>query len=138
MTKSKASTQENKDVVVKNKPLAQSKLNAFKKVLLELRERIQRTMEQNRSKDLETTSSAEPGDDGDVAVQTYEKEILFEITGNERETLSNIDAALRRIANRSYGYCERCAKPIPLKRIKVLPYSRFCLTCQAVYESKRR
>jgi RNA polymerase-binding transcription factor len=44
--------------------------------------------------------------------------------------LSEIDAALQRLADGSYGICEHCGEQIPWERLDVLPETRFCSPCQ--------
>jgi DnaK suppressor protein len=51
--------------------------------------------------------------------------------------LLDIDAALQRLEDGSYGICERCAEPIPWQRLEVLPMSRLCTPCQYLAESGR-
>ena len=51
--------------------------------------------------------------------------------------LSEIDAALQRLVDGSYGICERCAEPIPLERLEALPMTRLCTPCQYLAESGR-
>ena len=51
--------------------------------------------------------------------------------------LSDIDGALQRLEDGSYGICERCAEPIPWQRLEVLPMSRLCTPCQYLDESVR-
>jgi len=51
--------------------------------------------------------------------------------------LSEIDAALQRLVEGSYGICERCAEPIPWERLEVLPMTRRCTPCQYLAESGR-
>ncbi|MBI2069698.1 MAG: TraR/DksA family transcriptional regulator [Elusimicrobia bacterium] len=134
--KTKTAAKKPAKTVVLTSPLSASELKAFKKELFEMRQKLSSELEGVRSKDLKEAMDAEPGDDADVATQTYEKEMLFEITGSERETLMQIDEALRRIENKTYGICDQCKKPIPLKRLRVLPYSRYCMNCQAMFESR--
>lgn len=51
--------------------------------------------------------------------------------------LDEIDAAVQRLEEGSYGICEVCGEPIPWERLEVLPMSRLCTTCQRVAESGR-
>jgi RNA polymerase-binding transcription factor len=51
--------------------------------------------------------------------------------------LSEIDAALQRLEEGSYGICERCTEPIRWERLEVLPMSRLCTPCQYLAESGR-
>jgi DnaK suppressor protein len=51
--------------------------------------------------------------------------------------MGEIEAALERLENGSYGICERCTEPIPFERLEVLPMTRLCTPCQYVAESGR-
>src|SRR5215217_3050932 len=51
--------------------------------------------------------------------------------------LSEIESALQRLDEGSYGICERCAEPIPWERLEVLPMSRLCTPCQYLADSCR-
>lgn len=47
-----------------------------------------------------------------------------------RRVLGEIDAALGRLDDGSYGTCERCGATIPVERLEIVPYARYCVTCQ--------
>src|SRR5690349_6000250 len=65
-------------------------------------------------------------DTGDPA-QAHDRAALLADT---RRSLELITGALRRIADGTYGRCERCESPIPAERLRVLPHARFCVPCQ--------
>ncbi|MFE7767271.1 TraR/DksA family transcriptional regulator [Streptomyces sp. NPDC057438] len=44
--------------------------------------------------------------------------------------LKEIDAAFARVQDRTYGTCLGCSKPIPVERLEILPYTRFCVPCR--------
>ncbi len=46
-----------------------------------------------------------------------------------RRELADIEAALRRIEEGSYGTCEKCGGPMGLQRMRAIPEARFCLSC---------
>lgn len=117
-------------------PLSSAKLKVFKKDLLNLQKTLTTKLEVQKEKDLEAITTPVPGDDADIATQTYEKEMLFEISDAEREILKQIEDALRRLEDKTYGLCAKCYKPIPLKRLKVIPYTNYCLSCQSQYEAR--
>ncbi len=52
-----------------------------------------------------------------------------------RRELADIDAALRRIEEGSYGRCEACGGPMGLQRIRAIPEARFCLSCSGQREA---
>jgi DnaK suppressor protein len=51
---------------------------------------------------------------------------------NERleETLEQVNAALRRIEDGTYGQCTQCGEPISPERLAVIPYAKYCIECQ--------
>jgi DnaK suppressor protein len=70
------------------------------------------------------------GDDIDLAKNVLDKEILQELTDTQQSLLNLISIALEKINRGTYGICESCNKPIAVKRIKVLPWARYCIKCQ--------
>ncbi|MBU2615178.1 MAG: TraR/DksA family transcriptional regulator [Elusimicrobia bacterium] len=77
----------------------------------------------------------EIGDEVDSATMSVEKEILFELTNNEKAMLDTIESALRKIEQNNFGACESCSKPITFNRLKAMPWVRYCITCQKAYET---
>ena len=75
-----------------------------------------------RLKDL-TEISADTGDPGEA----HNQAALLAAT---RHSLEQIAGALRRIADGSYGRCERCDTPIPVERLEALPHAGSCVPCQ--------
>lgn len=67
--------------------------------------------------------------DTDVREQVGHETIEAEIKDLMRK-LNDIELALKKIAKEKYGFCERCAKPIPLPRLKILPEARYCVECE--------
>jgi RNA polymerase-binding transcription factor len=62
----------------------------------------------------------------------YDEETLIARTVSSRRALADTAAALRRIAEDTYGTCKRCAGSIPLERLHAVPQTPFCLPCQQV------
>ncbi|MDI3408965.1 TraR/DksA family transcriptional regulator [Streptomyces cavernicola] len=56
--------------------------------------------------------------------------VLSAQTTSIRDVLKEIDAAFDRLEQGTYGDCLRCAKPIPIERLEILPYVRACVGCQ--------
>ncbi|MFC9970484.1 TraR/DksA family transcriptional regulator [Spirillospora sp. NPDC127200] len=53
---------------------------------------------------------------------------------NLRQSLTEIDNALARLEDGTYGKCEGCAKDIPAGRLEILPYVRYCVGCQGKHD----
>jgi len=69
-------------------------------------------------------------DDGDWAVVDISEDINLRRLAAHRKALHDIDEALRKIAEGSYGTCEECGEPIGEKRLSVLPAATLCVVCQ--------
>ena len=74
----------------------------------------------------------------DMSADTYERELAMNLASSEQEVLYQIDDALKRIDEGTYGSCQQCAKPITLSRLKAVPYTSLCISCQRVKEQKAR
>jgi DnaK suppressor protein len=59
-----------------------------------------------------------------------QEEIVETLRHGARVALTGIEAALKRIDSGRYGSCVRCAAPIPLERLEILPDVALCMTCQ--------
>lgn len=59
------------------------------------------------------------------------------LLGHELAALRDIDAALRRIADGSYGTCTVCGEPIDLGRLEAEPAARICSACKDAFEKRR-
>ena len=74
----------------------------------------------------------------DVATDMYDREFLLGLAANDRELLHEIDEAMGRIEDGTYGVCLVCKKPVPATRLKAIPHVRTCMKCQEKLETKRR
>ena len=74
----------------------------------------------------------------DMAADTYERELSMNIVSSEQATLYEIDDALKRLDDGSYGICQQCNKPITMSRLKAVPYASLCIACQRVKEQKNK
>ena len=54
---------------------------------------------------------------------------------NSRAVLQQVNTALGRLDNGTYGICERCGKPIGARRLEALPYATLCIEDQALAEN---
>ena len=70
----------------------------------------------------------------DVSSDNYEQELTLELMENKGEVLSEIEDALERIQNGTFGFCESCQKKIKKARLEAIPYARLCVSCQAESE----
>jgi RNA polymerase-binding protein DksA len=67
---------------------------------------------------------------GDVATATFDREMASTLEENSNHVLAEIDGALARIENGTFGLCERCGNPIGLERLEALPWATLCIDCK--------
>jgi DnaK suppressor protein len=76
---------------------------------------------------LGTSSSSDPAD---VAFESGSGEMTSQLAELEARELSQIDRALAKLKQGTYGTCEVCSCKIPVGRLNILPYSTLCVNCQ--------
>ncbi len=64
---------------------------------------------------------------GDVATATFDREMASSLEENSTHVLAEIDAALARIDDGTYGTCERCGRPIGEERLEARPWATLCI-----------
>jgi RNA polymerase-binding protein DksA len=69
-------------------------------------------------------------DQADMGATSFERDQELTLLNNEREKLAQIDRALARIADGTYGICESCGNPIGKGRSMAFPRATLCLTCK--------
>jgi DnaK suppressor protein len=74
------------------------------------------------------TSMAELGSDN------FNQELTLSLLGGEKDALNQIDAAIERIGDGSYGQCETCGGKIPKPRLEAIPYAAQCVRCASRQE----
>ena len=110
------------------------KLAHYKKILLEqLRERAPHILE-DQAAALELTDDGVK-DPADLSVIDVNQEIALKLGERESQLVADIDQALLRIEEGSYGTCARCGKVIDERRLEALPTARYDATCQAAIEA---
>jgi DnaK suppressor protein len=109
-------------------------VDKHKQALLAERDRVQRAIdymerENPGSIEDETGQNSGGGDNhiAETATATVDREIDYALEENSEELLAEIDAALTRIEDGTYGICEGCGKPIDEDRLEAIPWTRFCI-----------
>jgi len=115
--------------------LTHKELEAFKNKLLDRRVQIEKnlagtTLELNGMRELELN------DEGDYAAASAESMVDSAIMEQQRKELAEIDLALAKIKDGTYGICEMCEEPIGIERLKVKNFARFCIVCREINEKE--
>ncbi|MGH9061575.1 MAG: TraR/DksA family transcriptional regulator, partial [Acidimicrobiales bacterium] len=86
----------------------------------------------------------EPGDvqfdeeGGEGGTSNVDRELDLVLSGQARATITEIDRALAKIDNGTYGHCETCGAAIPDARLEALPHAALCVACKSGGLSSRR
>jgi len=75
-------------------------------------------------------------DEGDHASMSLETAVDNAILGQQAKELGEIELALDRINEKTYGVCEMCGDEINIERLKVKIFARYCITCREVVEKE--
>src|SRR5438132_11281130 len=70
------------------------------------------------------------GDSADVAFETGSDEMASQLAALDSRELNQIERALARLKQGTYGLCEICQARIPVARLNALPYTTYCIGCQ--------
>lgn len=109
------------------------KITVFRERLKVKREEILEAFTKN--KNYGKKANDDPSQDiADQAASSYTEEFLFSLSNSERKLLRQVDEALSRIQDRSYGVCASCEDSLNLKRLQAVPWATLCLGCQEKQE----
>ena len=111
------------------------RLDHYRQILLEQLRQHSELARGNQSDALEIAAD----DDGvkdvaDQSVKDVSQEIEYRLSERESQMVADVDQALLRIDEGSYGVCARCGKDIPERRLDALPTARYDAECQSLIE----
>ena len=112
-------------------------MKTIKEMLLKKREDL--VLEISRRSKASTESAAQDiGDILDSVSEERTRELDLILTDREKRKLAQIDDAIDRIEENTYGLCEECGIKIPKARLKVLPFAIYCVECQEKNEREEK
>ena len=88
--------------------------------------------------ELATLEARQVGARAEEAATEVARSILSRLEARERQELEELEQALERLEYGTFGLCEGCEEQIPLRRLRVVPTTRHCVTCQAKREGPSR
>jgi len=125
------------DKITPNDYLDDAQLQTFRERLLAMREEYLRDFAGTRAGTRATADHREVGDAEDRASQETSRELGLLLEQHDRSALREIDDALRRIANGTYGICEESEERIPVKRLERIPTARYTVEVQEEIEREQ-
>jgi DnaK suppressor protein len=117
------------------KAMRGSAITEIRKDLLDLRERLFTEIRQKQSEATNVQDAGVP-DPGDAGMTEDLRTFIHQLSDSKRAEILEIDEALLRIDDGTYGICEKCGEEIDTKRLSVMPYARHCIACQEEIEEE--
>ena len=124
-------------------------LDQFRTRLQEMRGQLEQDIETHRQSVMNLSGGPdEPGSgqhwersgygdhQADDATEVFEREKELGLEQTLQAHLKQVEHALRRIDDGSYGQCERCGKPIAKARLEAMPEATLCIDCKAEQEAR--
>jgi RNA polymerase-binding protein DksA len=125
------------------KKLNKKDLADFKKIVLKKKDEVLEEIAHISEDTLKKSQKEASGDISgytyhmaDVATDNYDREFSLGLASNERKLVFELDDALKKIEEGTFGICEDCKLPIAKTRLKAVPYARLCVKCQEKKEKK--
>jgi DnaK suppressor protein len=103
--------------------------------LLEKRRELLSSVRRGIAEPRERVTSA-VGDEYDAAADSIDTEMLYGVAQIEAASLGEVEHALRKLAEGTYGRCERCGGRIPAARLRAMPFASLCVKCKQREENK--
>jgi DnaK suppressor protein len=113
--------------------MPKKELEKYRRLLQEKKSGLMAELAKTKTAEEETTEESTQ-DIADKAVSSYTREFLYSLNDSERNTIQQIDQALFRIEDGTYGFCLNCGSPMTEKRLTAIPWSRHCVDCQELAE----
>jgi len=117
--------------------LSKVELETFQNNLLDRRVQIDKNL-RGTTLELEGMRDLELNDEGDHAAAAAETMIDSAILVQQRKELNEIELALDKIKQGTYGICEMCEEDIDKLRLEVKSFARFCITCREINEKEQQ
>ncbi len=125
------------------KKFNKKELDYFRKLILKMKEKIIDEIKHISEDTLKKSQKDAAGDISgytyhmaDVASDSYNREFSLGLASNERQSLYELDDAIKKIEEGTFGICEECKSLITKTRLKVVPFARLCVKCQEKKEKR--
>jgi DnaK suppressor protein len=123
----------------KRKKMDKKTLKEFEEALLAQKEKIYNSLRGQLSTlgdDKEERNVLTSDDLGSAAKAVEEEDVACILAESESRELADINEALVKIKDGTFGVCEGCDEPIPMARLEAIPNTAFCLPCKSIAEKQ--
>ena len=112
-------------------------IKVFKQILTESKKRLSQELDTREKNSLGKSMKDQSGEISaykihmaDLASDNAEEDTSLDLLSSEERLLKQIQNALKRIENKTYGKCSKCGEDVSIKRLKAVPYAELCRNCQ--------
>ena len=116
--------------------MKKAEMEEYKKRLVVLRARLRGDVDQLADEALKRNRQDSSGDlssmpihMADMGTDNFEQDFTLALMESEEDTLQQIDTALSRVGDGTYGSCTHCGKSIPKSRLQAIPFALRCVEC---------
>jgi DnaK suppressor protein len=95
----------------------------------EIKERIEEELGEKMTEDIDSVLGPAL-DEGDLSTLEIGRDVDYQLLSMYTRNLKNINQALERLDEGTYGICEECGREIGEKRLQVMPFALYCVQCQ--------
>lgn len=104
-------------------------------MLIERRDALARSLRNELNTEWSATPATDVRDFGDAASDSEFRELVAELANADARDLRQINEAITRLDDGTYGICSSCQRTIPIVRLKALPYATRCVGCQRAFDA---
>ncbi len=117
------------------------KWKKYYKLLLDLRQHVSAELDLHTSDTLQHTSRDDAGDrklEADAGTDAFDRDFALSLVSNEQDALNEVEEAILRIKDGTYGVCEVTGEAIGKERLAAVPFARYSIEGQAEFEKNQR
>ena len=112
-----------------NRKLTTHERNQYRRQLRALSARLTGDVKELEAEALAPTGTLSGGATDDPGTREAAEEVARTLLVSEEHLLNDVNAALERLANNTFGICEQCGRAISRQRLDAMPYARTCIRC---------
>jgi DnaK suppressor protein len=102
----------------------------------ELRSEYEHTLAEIAELQRDRLTDSAGDDQADTGTKTFEREQEISLANSILERITQVERALERLDEGSYGWCERCGNAIPVERLAAFPSATLCVSCKQLEERR--
>ncbi len=113
--------------------LSPARTEQHRRLILRKAQEVRQGLSARRAAEI-VSRPEEPLDSGDWCQRSHDEWLFLNQNRIEMAHLRELEAALRRLDNGTFGVCEGCGEPISERRLEAVPWAKFCIPCDELAE----